>query len=57
MFAKASHPRISSHHRNIDKKLYPDFGMRGPVVREKLHGRTARGTWVCVAGHDSPAKT
>jgi hypothetical protein len=45
-FAKASHPRISSHHRDIDKKLYPDFGMRGPVVREKLHGRTARGTWV-----------
>lgn len=45
-FAKASHPRISSHHRDIDKKRYPDFGMRGPVVREKLHGRTARGTWV-----------
>jgi hypothetical protein len=45
-FTKASHPRISSHHRDIDKKLYPDFGMRGPVVREKLHGRTARGTWV-----------
>jgi hypothetical protein len=45
-FAKASHPRISSHHRDIDKKLYPDYGMRGPVVREKLHGRTARGTWV-----------
>jgi hypothetical protein len=41
-----SHPRISSHHRDIDKKLYPDFGMRGPVVREKLHGRTAKGTWV-----------
>ena len=41
-----SHPRISSHHRDIDKKLYPDFGMRGPVVREKLHGRTAHGTWV-----------
>jgi hypothetical protein len=45
-FREASHPRISSHHRDIDKKLYPDFGMRGPVVREKLHGRTARGTWV-----------
>jgi hypothetical protein len=45
-FPKASHPRISSHHRDIDKKLYPDYGMRGPVVREKLHGRTARGTWV-----------
>ena len=44
--SRASHPRISSHHRDIDKKLYPDFGMRGPVVREKLHGRTAHGTWV-----------
>ncbi len=45
-FAKVSHPRISSHHRDIDKKRYPDIGMRGPVVREKLHGRTAQGTWV-----------
>jgi hypothetical protein len=45
-FAKVSHQRISSHHHDIDKKLYPDFGMRGHVVREKLHGRTARGTWV-----------
>ena len=45
-FAKVTHPRISSHHRDIDKKLYPDLGMRGPVVREKLHGRTAQGTWV-----------
>jgi hypothetical protein len=45
-FAKVSHPRISSHHRDIDKKLYPDIGMRGKVVREKLHGRTAQGTWV-----------
>src|ERR1700722_10164192 len=45
-FAKASHPRISSHHRDIDKTQYPDIGMRGQVVREKLHGRTARGTWV-----------
>lgn len=43
---KGSHPRISSHHRDIDKKLYPDIGMRGHVVREKLHGRTAQGTWV-----------
>jgi hypothetical protein len=41
-----SHPRISSHHRDIDKKRYPDMGMRGPVVREKLHGRTVQGTWV-----------
>jgi len=45
-FAKVSHPRISSHHRDIDKDRYPDIGMRGNVVREKLHGRTAQGTWV-----------
>ncbi|WP_333767106.1 hypothetical protein [Streptomyces sp. IBSBF 2435] len=44
--AKGSHPRLSSHHRDIDKTLYPDIGMRGHVVREKLHGRTAHGTWV-----------
>ncbi|NUP42023.1 MAG: hypothetical protein HOY76_34610 [Streptomyces sp.] len=43
---KGSHPRISSHHRDIDKQRYPDIGMRGHVVREKLHGRTATGTWV-----------
>ncbi|HEY0718983.1 MAG TPA: hypothetical protein VGD68_15305 [Streptosporangiaceae bacterium] len=45
-FASVSHPRISSHHRDIDKARYPDVGMRGVVVREKLHGRTAQGTWV-----------
>ena len=45
-FPKASHPRVSSHHRDIDKSRYPDIGMRGQVVREKLHGRTAQGTWV-----------
>lgn len=45
-FSKVSHPRISSHHRDIDKTKYPDIGMRGAVVREKLHGRTAQGTWV-----------
>jgi hypothetical protein len=45
-FARISHRRISSHHRDIDKVRYPDFGMRGQVVREKLHGRTATGTWV-----------
>jgi hypothetical protein len=45
-FAKVSHQRISSHHRDIDKTRYPDIGMRGQVVREKLHGRTAQGTWV-----------
>jgi hypothetical protein len=44
--AQGSHPRLSSHHRDIDKTLYPDIGMRGHVVREKLHGRTANGTWV-----------
>jgi hypothetical protein len=45
-FARVSHPRVSSHHRDIDKGRYPDIGMRGSVVREKLHGRTATGTWV-----------
>jgi hypothetical protein len=45
-FPKASHARISSHHHEIDKHKYPDYGMRGPLLREKLHGRTARGTWV-----------
>jgi len=45
-FARGSHPRVSSHHRDIDKGRYPDIGMRGQVVREKLHGRTATGTWV-----------
>lgn len=45
-FTQVSHLRISSHHRDIDKKRYPDIGMRGQVVREKLHGRTAQGTWV-----------
>ncbi len=45
-FAKVSYPRISSHHHDIDKKRYPDYGMRGSVVREKLHGRTSHGTWM-----------
>src|SRR6202046_3171473 len=45
-FAKVSHLRVSSHHKDIDKARYPDIGMRGQVVREKLHGRTAKGTWV-----------
>jgi hypothetical protein len=45
-FTNVSHLRISSHHRDIDKSRYPDIGMRGQVVREKLHGRTAQGTWV-----------
>ena len=38
--------RLSSHHHSIDKQTYPDFGMHGPLVREKLHGRTATGTWM-----------
>jgi hypothetical protein len=45
-FPKVSHQRLSSHHKDIDKTRYPDYGMRGTVVREKLHGRTAQGTWV-----------
>jgi len=45
-FDGLSRPRLSSHHRDIDKNRYPDIGMRGHVVREKLHGRTAQGTWV-----------
>ncbi|MFZ0091876.1 MAG: hypothetical protein WAL63_20405 [Solirubrobacteraceae bacterium] len=46
LFPDKSHQRISSHHPEIDKRTYPDFGMRGPLVREKLHGRTAHGTWL-----------
>jgi hypothetical protein len=38
--------RLSSHHKTVDKRRYPDLGMKGPLVREKLHGRTAAGTWV-----------
>lgn len=45
-FQGVSHLRISSHHRDIDKSRYPDIGMRGQLVREKLHGRTTEGTWV-----------
>jgi len=45
-FKRISHERLSSHHQYIDKKQYPDIGMRGRVVREKLHGRTDQGTWV-----------
>lgn len=46
LFPRVSHQRLSSHHPDIDKRRYPDIGMRGPLLREKLHGRTARGTWV-----------
>jgi hypothetical protein len=46
LFPEVSHERISSHHPEVDKREYPDYGMRGPLVREKLHGRTAHGTWL-----------
>ena len=46
VFPTVSQQRISSHHPEIDKREYPDYGMRGPLVREKLHGRTAHGTWL-----------
>lgn len=38
--------RLSSHHRTVDKRRYPDIGLKGPLVREKLHGRTETGTWI-----------
>jgi hypothetical protein len=41
-----SRERLSSHHRTVDKHRYPDIGLKGPLVREKLHGRTESGTWV-----------
>ena len=46
LFPKVSRHRISSHHPDVDKSKYPDIGMKGPLLREKLHGRTAHGTWV-----------
>ena len=45
-FPNGSRERISSHHKSINKKEFPDIGMKGPLVREKLHGRTSDGTWV-----------
>jgi hypothetical protein len=45
-FPNVSYQRISSHHHEIDKHKYPDYGMRGPLLRQKLHGRTIPGTWV-----------
>ena len=45
-FPKVTRERLSSHHSTVDKQSYPDLGMHGPLVREKLHGRTATGTWV-----------
>jgi hypothetical protein len=41
-----SRERLSSHHKTIDKGRFPDIGLKGPLVREKLHGRTQAGTWV-----------
>lgn len=41
-----SRERLSSHHKTVDKRRYPDLGLKGPLVREKLHGRTEAGTWV-----------
>jgi hypothetical protein len=41
-----SRERLSSHHKRIDKSKWPDIGLKGPLVREKLHGRTNAGTWV-----------
>ncbi len=46
LFPQVSRQRLSSHHKQVDKGRYPDIGMRGPLVREKLHGRTATGTWL-----------
>ncbi|WP_338750617.1 hypothetical protein [Janibacter alittae] len=42
----ASRERLSSHHKAVDKSRYPDLGLTGPLVREKLHGRTSTGTWL-----------
>jgi hypothetical protein len=41
-----SRNRLSSHHKTIDKDQFPDIGLKGPLVREKLHGRTQAGTWI-----------
>jgi hypothetical protein len=41
-----SRRRMSSHHRAVDKKVTPDYGLDGPLVRESLHGKAAVGTWV-----------
>jgi hypothetical protein len=37
---------MSSHHRTVDKKATPDYGLDGPLVRESLHGKATVGTWV-----------
>ena len=62
-FPKVTRQRLSSHHKTVDKQTYPDLGMHGPLVREKLHGRTANGTWLQLektpaafgAGHRLPS--
>lgn len=41
-----SRQRLSSHHKSVDKSQFPDLGLKGPLVREKLHGRTKTGTWL-----------
>lgn len=41
-----SRERLSSHHKHVDKQQWPDLGLKGPLVREKLHGRTPNGTWI-----------
>lgn len=41
-----SRERLSSHHKSVDKSQFPDLGLKGPLVREKLHGRTKTGTWL-----------
>lgn len=41
-----SRERLSSHHKHMDKQQWPDLGLKGPLVREKLHGRTPNGTWI-----------
>ena len=41
-----SRRRMSSHHRQVDKHTWPDYGLDGPLVRESLHGKAVLGTWV-----------
>lgn len=41
-----SRRRLSSHHRQVDKHTWPDYGLDGPLVRESLHGKAVLGTWV-----------
>ncbi len=41
-----SRQRLSSHHRTVDKRRTPDYGLDGPLVREALHGKAVAGTWI-----------